>query len=314
LLRVLNALQGQSLQRLDWELILVDNASDRVLAGSFDLSWHSAGRHVREEELGLTPARLRGIAEAKGEILVFVDDDNVLALNYLQEVLEISRKWPILGAWGGTIIGEYEVDPEPCMRSLLPYLAIRQISKPIWSNNPADWRSQPCGAGMCIRAEVAKNYVKQIASEPRRRRLDRVGQILSSCGDTDLILTSCDLGLGFGNFPQLLLTHLIPASRIKPAYLIGLMQGISVSVLVLNFLRGGELPEKPSQLKTMVRYGWTYLSQGHQAARIYKARQDALRMGIRNAQDLSVNCLTEGLELVNGTRESRRRNRDLESL
>ena len=71
----LGALSAQTLPRDAWELVLVDNASKEPLAGAYDLSWHAAARHVREEELGATPARLRGIAEARGELIVYVDDD-----------------------------------------------------------------------------------------------------------------------------------------------------------------------------------------------------------------------------------------------
>ena len=55
------------------------------LADRFNISWHPNGRHVREDELGLTPARLRGVAEAVAELLVFVDDDNILDPDYLEQ-------------------------------------------------------------------------------------------------------------------------------------------------------------------------------------------------------------------------------------
>ena len=40
-----------------WELLLIDNRSDRPLANVYDLSWHPLARDMREEELGLTPDR-----------------------------------------------------------------------------------------------------------------------------------------------------------------------------------------------------------------------------------------------------------------
>ena len=76
--RVLQALDSQSLSKESWELLLIDNASEKILSTEIDLSWHPNSRHIREEQLGLTPARLRGIKESVGEILIFVDDDNVL--------------------------------------------------------------------------------------------------------------------------------------------------------------------------------------------------------------------------------------------
>src|SRR5437588_267862 len=57
--RVMAALRLQSLPTSAWELLLIDNASPDPLAARVDLSWHPQGRHVREEKLGLTPARLR---------------------------------------------------------------------------------------------------------------------------------------------------------------------------------------------------------------------------------------------------------------
>ena len=76
--RVLDALDAQTLSKENWELLLIDNASKARLADSWGLSWHPRARHIREDELGLMSARLRGIRESCGDLLVFVDDDNVL--------------------------------------------------------------------------------------------------------------------------------------------------------------------------------------------------------------------------------------------
>src|SRR5216684_952182 len=93
---VIEALCGQTLAKDCWEYLLIDNANNKELAGTIDLSWHPQARHVREEKLGLTHARLRGISESTGEILVFVDDDNVLEIDYLQQVVEIGNKYPMI--------------------------------------------------------------------------------------------------------------------------------------------------------------------------------------------------------------------------
>src|ERR1039457_2192213 len=77
--RRLEGLKAQTLPKDQWELLLIDNASEVLLANVLDISWHPLARHVREDELGSTPARLRGIRESKGELLAFADDDNVLA-------------------------------------------------------------------------------------------------------------------------------------------------------------------------------------------------------------------------------------------
>jgi glycosyltransferase involved in cell wall biosynthesis len=79
--------------------------------GAVDISWHSRGRYMREDELGQTAARLRGIQEASGELLVFVDD-NVLVPDYLIRAAAISARRPDLGVFGAGILEpEFEVQP-----------------------------------------------------------------------------------------------------------------------------------------------------------------------------------------------------------
>jgi glycosyltransferase involved in cell wall biosynthesis len=282
--RVLDALRSQTLAREEWELLLIDNGSRERLANQWDLSWHPSARHIREDEVGLTAARLRGISEAKGNLFVFVDDDNVLAPSYLDEALQISRGWPLLGAWGGTIKAEFEIEPEAWTQPLLINLGIREFFETIWSNDPENWRAQPCGAGMCVRGAVARAYAQCVTVDPIRRRLDRAGDSLSSCGDSDIVLTSRDFGQGFGNFPQLVLTHLIPATRVQPSYLIRLMQGITTSGVLLHYFRSGVVPPEPNPLRVWARYILTWLTQGAHCARVYKASRDAVRVGVRTAR------------------------------
>src|SRR5208337_1906590 len=81
--RVLGALRGQSLSKSEWELLVIDNRSTDPLAQRLDLCWHPHGQVVREELVGLALARLCGIDHSRGEIIVFVDDDNVLDPAYL---------------------------------------------------------------------------------------------------------------------------------------------------------------------------------------------------------------------------------------
>ena len=63
-----------------------------------------------------------------GEILIFVDDDNVLDPNYLSRAAQLASNWPILGAWGaGLILPEFEVEPPPHLKEfIVAGIAIRQ--------------------------------------------------------------------------------------------------------------------------------------------------------------------------------------------
>jgi len=133
--RVLDALKAQTLPVEQWELLLIDNASKEKLSDAWDLSWHPCARHIREDELGLTPARLRGIRESNGQLLVFIDDDNVLCPDYLAVALQAMRKNALLGVLGaGRILPEFEAPPTAEVIPFLNSLALRDEPRAHYSN------------------------------------------------------------------------------------------------------------------------------------------------------------------------------------
>jgi glycosyltransferase involved in cell wall biosynthesis len=234
---VLNALKRQTLDQRRWEYLLVDNSSADPLEGRVDLRWHSNARHIREEKLGLTHARLRGIREAAGNILVFVDDDNVLDADYLEQVVHVADEWPRLGAWGGQTRPGFESEPPAWTKQYWSRLVIREFDSDRWSNQPSQADTMPCGAGMCVRRSVADYYAELHANGQRNIVMDRVGDSLVSGGDSDLAICACDIGLGMGLFTALKLTHLIPASRLTEDYLARLLEGLAYSSIVLSSFR-----------------------------------------------------------------------------
>lgn len=238
--RALAAVQTQTLPLEQWELLLVDNASEEPLASAWNLSWHPNARHVREERLGLTPARLRGIAEVQSELLVFVDDDNLLRCDFLAKVLDISNEFPFIGAWGGNVVGEFEQPVPNWARPHLHALALRDVDRDYWSNYLVDNRSLPFGAGLCVRKPVAAAYVRALADRPASMNLDRRGTSLVSAGDIDLALTAYDAGYGTGMFQRLYITHLIPKNRLTVDYLCRLLEGIEYSTHLLRSHRNAD--------------------------------------------------------------------------
>jgi glycosyltransferase involved in cell wall biosynthesis len=237
--KTLKALKLQNLALEAWEVLLIDNASDVDKISGFDLSWHSKARIVCEEKLGLTYARLRGIQEASGEILIFVDDDNILNQNYLEKVYEIAKGWPMLGAWGGQCLPNFETDPPIWTKEYWEYLGIRTFEDDRWSNLP-QWEATPIGAGLCVRKNVAEVYAHSLQNDPRRINLDRQGNTLLSCGDMDFAYTACDMGLGIGIFTDLKLLHLMPPNRLEESYLLRMVEQAVYSRVMLYFLRGNE--------------------------------------------------------------------------
>lgn len=231
--RTLGGLRNQTLSRFEWELIVVDNNTpDQQWVPSFDYYWQPNTRVVREEQQGLTWARLAGIAAAQSDYLVMVDDDNILCPTYLESVIQIFELHSKLGAIGGKSLPEFECLPQPWVQEFRSLLALRDLGDQIQFAGLEQPRQYPLcapiGAGMALRQTAARAYTDLI-SKRTTRILDRIGKQLTSGGDNDIVLSTLQQGWLVGYFPQLQLTHLIPASRLEKEYLARLAHGISYS-------------------------------------------------------------------------------------
>jgi glycosyltransferase involved in cell wall biosynthesis len=232
--RTLQGLQSQSLPKDTWELLIVDNKSDCPLKSQLDLAWHPNARVVREEELGITQARLTGIREAIGDLVVFVDDDNVLAPSYLENAKNLSSNWPQLGSWSGRVVPEFEVAPAEYLRPHLWRICIREITSDQWGNT-GEFHTMPWGAGMCIRQEILKKYYEESFNNAEISGFSRRGrQFLASGEDVHIAKVGLDMGYGCGVFCSLELKHLIPKRRVQPKYLLQLIEDTSAGECILN--------------------------------------------------------------------------------
>jgi glycosyltransferase involved in cell wall biosynthesis len=230
--RLASALAGlkeQSLPSRQWELVVVDNNSDIPVAP--DLSWHPSARVIRENHLGLTKARLAGGAATVGELLVFVDDDNVLDRDYLKNAVELYAADAKLGAAGGKSLPEWESPPASWVDEFSGNLALRDLGdQPRLAEqmDPGYPDCAPVGAGMVVRRMAWAAYSNAITND-HDALLDRTGGQLTSGGDNDIILRLLRAGWRVGYFPQLSLKHLIPAGRVTREYLARLNYGIAKS-------------------------------------------------------------------------------------
>ena len=84
---VLKAMQAQTFPLESWELVIIDNGTKPPVAEQIDVSWHPHARCLREERPGTQFARLTGVRECRGEFILIVDQDNVLAPDYIEEAL-----------------------------------------------------------------------------------------------------------------------------------------------------------------------------------------------------------------------------------
>lgn len=88
--RTLKSLEAMSVPPdLSWELIVVDNNSKDDTRATVEDFARTSGLNVRyffEPEQGLSHARNTGVRESKGNLLSFIDDDVVVAKDWLVEI------------------------------------------------------------------------------------------------------------------------------------------------------------------------------------------------------------------------------------
>jgi hypothetical protein len=181
--------------------------------------------------------------EARADLLVFVDDDNVIDPNYLSEVLQIKREWPLLGVWGsGATIPEFEVEPPKWLMDMIS--GVRNINSPYWSNVPNCSDAAPWGAGLCVRAKVAEAYCQHLERSAIQIS-DRQGKQLWGGGDAEICRVACKSGFGMAVFPQLRLTHLISKGRLTQKHMLKFTEGLSASTILLEYNWGGVIPRSP---------------------------------------------------------------------
>lgn len=252
LVRVIAALQQQTLTTAAWDLLLIDNASHVPVESWLDLSWHPRSNAVIETTLGLTVARQRAFQETQTPIMVFVDDDNVLSPDYLEQVVTILERYPQVGAMGGKCLPEFEQLPEQWFQDVQIPMGLRDFGDTekiaSWvqctaseTTLPMDWENAlpffsapptlppvverqyptfaPIGAGLVIRKAAMQTYCQVLESDARHLALGRTGTSLTSGEDNDMMLTLLEQGWAVGYFPQLSLLHLIAARRLSADYL-----------------------------------------------------------------------------------------------
>jgi glycosyltransferase involved in cell wall biosynthesis len=256
----------------------MDNASNPAIETFINITRHQNARILVEPELGKNLALLRGITHSSGKLIIIVDDDNLLDPDYLTNALEIYEEYPFLGAFGGSVEGEFEVDPPLSITPYLEGLAIRRILGDHWSNAREWSEATPFGAGMCVRREVAELYFERVRNDRIRFALGRNGTSLSAGEDLDMAWTSFSLNKGTGCFERLRLTHLISKDRLTESYIERLYTGLAYADEILAQENANRSGNDNDTVWNKVRYWRRYIKASPFGRRIMKARRSGQKM------------------------------------
>ena len=124
---LLTSLKAQTYNYVNWELIIIDNNSNNSVLETIDFSWHPNAQMIKEPRQGLTHSRICGFKQAKGDIIIMADDDNILDDNYLENTLVIFNSNNALGAIGGKSIPQFETDPPYWLKEFYPKVLMIKI-------------------------------------------------------------------------------------------------------------------------------------------------------------------------------------------
>ena len=101
----------------------------------------------------------------------------------------------------------------------------------------------PWGAGLCVTLKIACHFMELVERLGAKALGPRGRQNLYR-GDDDLFSwASVFGGQGFGVFPELRVTHLIPAERLSRRYLLRFVHDHRFSAGVLNYLLSADEPK-----------------------------------------------------------------------
>ena len=209
--------QQTGLYTLNWEILLIDNASTDNTSEFARSCWTNAAplRIIYERRLGLNYARWRGVYEAKYDIVSFIDDDNWVATDWVSIVVDIMSNHIEVGACGGQITAVYENEPPAWFDSCSsPGYAIGKQAK---QSGDVTWtRGYLWGAGLSIRKTALMELIKQ---DYVSLLTDRKGKSLSSGGDLELCFALRLAGWRLWYDERLRLQHYMPTSRLQWEYL-----------------------------------------------------------------------------------------------
>ncbi len=234
--KVLEKLKGQTdIEHLNWEIIIVDNNSTdgtAKLVQQYQDSWKHPFqlRYVYEPEQGLAFARARGVKEAKGELVGFLDDDNLPAPNWVSAAYIFGQEHRSCGAFASQIHGLFEVEPNDNLKQIIFYLAINERGSQPLLYEPRK-KGVPPGAGLVIRRETWLNCVPD-----RLFLIGRVGKSMLAGEDAEALLYIHRAGWEIWYNPAMEIEHIIPEWRLEKNYLILLMRGVGLSRYYLRML------------------------------------------------------------------------------
>lgn len=223
---LLESIAANDMPKNEYEILLVDNnctdntreVCDAFAAAHPDIQF----RYTTELEQGLSAAKNRGIKEANGDIIVYIDDDALVDPHYLRTYAEWFAAHPETMACGGPILPLYETAEPDWMT---PYTKALLTA---WMDYGTRVREYPHG-----RYPGGGNaaYRKEVFDQVGlfNTALGRKGRNLMGSEEKDIFDKMHTLKMQILYLPQPVLHHCIPQAKLEKPYFDRLTLQIGIS-------------------------------------------------------------------------------------
>ena len=197
---------------LRWELLIVDNgSSDATAEVAASFGERLPIRVVREDVAGLSHARNRAVAEARGTYICWTDDDVLIDPNWLRAYAAAFARHPEAAVFGGEIIPVLQPPTPPWFRAhadrwpLTTLLAKRNHGDGVIPLNFGEG-ILPWGANFAVRTaeQRAVRYEPALGVSPLQRRLGEEAEVIFQ------IMKAGSVGWWV---PDAKVRHIIPVQR-----------------------------------------------------------------------------------------------------
>jgi len=248
----IDSLIAQTLDEEHYEILLVDNGSTdstKEIVESSYLGRVVNFRYIYEPELGLSRARNRGLKEALGRYVAYLDDDAIADPDWLEHILRAfdERKNENPGSVGGRVDPIWEI-PRPVWLAdqMQNPLTILNLSDTPIRLTPQQWLA---GANIAF----PKSVLEEVGGF--REDLGRIGNNLLS-NDEYLLKKQLEAKSHFFYYyPDIRVQHHVPASRLNKKFFFRRYFWQGISNVVMRRHLGELVPSaKRKYIKNELKY------------------------------------------------------------
>ena len=226
--RLLERLQQLEVpQKTVAEFIFVDNNSQdgttNVIASYLE-KLPIPGRVVVETKPGAAATRLRGLSEASGQYVAFLDDDNLPHSNWLVEIDKAIAAHPNASALSGKIQLLNDAPIPSFVKPYLVFFAIVDRGKKAFRYDLTPKKVLPPGAGLILQ----RPHTTAVLQNVGLKLAGPIGNGFSLKGeDIELLIKLQSDGGEIWYCPEIIIDHAVSVSRFTPEYMYDFLTAIA---------------------------------------------------------------------------------------